>query len=330
MSKLGDIFLLSQQVSVAAGEECTRLGNPQIDVDHLLLALLVTDGVAGRRLRDLGITLDPARAAVATVHSDRAARLGVQVPAAPPGLIDPAAVEQVDWSPRALKLMRSLPSYSNDLPLLQALLDEPSRLPLQILHTLGVAEATARAAAGMACSPAVSAAQPTAPETLTEKEKTGWRTVTHTGFAPVPPEQVWALITDPTRRVEWDYLTVAATQPDSTHPSVVELTARTTTSTGRPSRTRTDPTRMRQTIIKQEPRDIEWETTWPDATHSPVLRLAIHLEPTAGGTRLELRSRWRRRPGTGGLLRLPLLPLVKFGMRQQLINRAAGISRAVR
>jgi len=242
--------------------------------------------------------------------------------------MDAVAVEGIDWSPRALKLMRSLPSYSDDLPLFQALLDEPSKLTLQVLQTLGVDEAAARAAAAAPPTPTVPAGRQPTSRAGSEERDGSWRTVTHTGFAPAPPAEVWALVTDPARRVEWDSLTVAAAQPVGT--DVVELTARTSAADGRRIRVPANRVRMRQTVVDQTPHHIEWEITWPDVANSTALRLAIWLEPVAGGTRLELRNRWRPRRDLGGLLRTPLLPLVRFGMQQQLLHRAAGISRAVR
>lgn len=324
MSKLADIFWLSQQVTVAASEECARLGHPQIDVEHLLLALLLTESNAGRRLRDLGIGIDQARVAVTRVHQERVASLGVDVPPALPGRMDSAAAGGIEWSPRALRLMKSLPTTSDSLPLLKALLDEPSGLTLQIIRTLGVDETAAHAAATKQHAPPTAGA---ARESAGVKER-GWRSVRHDAFAPAPPAQVWALIADPVRRLEWDSLLVASVQPVG--EGVVELMASTTAPDGLRVRTRPKQVRMCQTTVERGHQRIEWETTWPDVTHSPVLRLRIVLEPVAGGTRVRLTSRWRRRPGLGGFLRIPLLPLVKFGMTQQLVNRAAGISRAVR
>jgi hypothetical protein len=88
---------------------------------------------------------------------------------------------------------------------------------------------------------------------------------------------------------------------------------------------------MQQRLLASEPqRHIEWEISWPDrGPGAPVQRFAVWLKSVEGGTHLRLRSRWRRRPGMSGLLRSPLLPLLRFAFKQQLIARAAGISRAV-
>lgn len=48
MSRLTDMFVLGQRIGVAAKEESSRYDLPQVDVDHVLLALLVGAGRPAR------------------------------------------------------------------------------------------------------------------------------------------------------------------------------------------------------------------------------------------------------------------------------------------
>ncbi|KAA9394526.1 hypothetical protein FCK90_06830 [Kocuria coralli] len=64
MSKLVRIARTSQELSLAAMEEASRQGRREADLEHLFIALVLTDQPAGRILRGLGITLDDARRGV--------------------------------------------------------------------------------------------------------------------------------------------------------------------------------------------------------------------------------------------------------------------------
>lgn len=324
MSKISDAFALSQRLSIAAGEECARLGNPEIDVEHLFLALLVTDGSAGRVLRGLGITVVSGRAAVAQVHAERLAVLGISSPSLPAARTDPALVGELRWSPRGLAVMRSVPDYSDDLSFLTALVEEPGGFVRDVLGALGFDSRQVRDA--IAAGPSTGGER-TPPHDLSTEQ--GWRSVSHQAFAPAPVDAVWDLVSTPDRRLEWDSLQVASAHPRG--DELVDLEGTTTRADGRRLRVRADRVRMQQRLLASEPqRHIEWEISWPDrGPGAPVQRFAVWLEPVGGGTQLRLRSRWRRRTGMSGLLRSPLLPLLRFAFKQQLVARAAGISRAV-
>src|SRR5690606_16041423 len=57
-----------QTLSVAGMEEASRDGRREGDLEHVLLALVLSEQSAGQVLRGLGITLDAARLAVREQH----------------------------------------------------------------------------------------------------------------------------------------------------------------------------------------------------------------------------------------------------------------------
>lgn len=323
MSKLADAFRLSQRVSPVAKEEASRLGHPQIDVDHLFLALLTTHGPAGEVLRSFGITLAEAREATQTVHTQLLAGVSVTHPALAPRPLQDPLLSDIDYSPRALKLFRDLDDHSSDLPMLTALLDEPSRFALQVLEQLGLQEEELRTAISRRKE-----TEKPEPELSTPRDP-HWHSETHTGFIPVPPDAVWALVADPGRRREWDSLVASATPLD-------EQTWQLTTTTSRPAsnRPRVAPTLLHshQRLITLEPQTlIEWETTWPDrGRRSNRQRLRVHFLPVTGGTQIALTLALQRRKNWRRLLQPILDPGQSLMMRQLLLDQAAGISQVLR
>ena len=205
MSKLGDMFLMGQRVSITAKEEASRYDLPQVDVDHLLLALLVGGGPAGRLLRAQGLTLDTARRATEQVRADQIARLGIVPPAAEPRPIRDPLLGEMDWTPRALKLMSSGGDHG-ELGLLTGLLDEHSGLAREVLAAAEVDVEALRAQMSTSRRSAPGAAKHPAPDLPTPPAPpdSGWRAVSHTGFVMAPVAEVWALVSDATRRPEWD------------------------------------------------------------------------------------------------------------------------------
>src|SRR5690606_19166246 len=61
MSKLVAIFENSQRLALIAVEEAQRFGHPAVDVEHLFLALALSETAAGISLREAGVTIDDAR-----------------------------------------------------------------------------------------------------------------------------------------------------------------------------------------------------------------------------------------------------------------------------
>jgi hypothetical protein len=82
----GTMLTESTYISLAATEECARLGHAEIDGEHLLLALLVVGGPSARRLHDAGVGIDEARPC-----SRRSASRPLRSTAAPPPSIPPTS-----------------------------------------------------------------------------------------------------------------------------------------------------------------------------------------------------------------------------------------------
>jgi hypothetical protein len=322
MSKLGELFALAQRVSIAAKEEASRYDLPQIDLDHLLLALLISGGPAGVLLREQGATLDATRTATEQVRARHIARLGVVPPPADPRPIRDPSLGDIDWTPRAIQVVSNT-SEPGELDLLQALLDEPSGLVTEVLAEAGVDPVALRAALAERRRVAGTADSTGTPDQ-------DWLAVTHTGFAPAPVGAVWALVSDPARRPEWD-TTVGGVRP--TEPDVWEMTLATTRPDGRPVRHRPEHVRAHHRLTAYEPEElVEWEVTLPDqrGTRPARQRLRVHCRPAAEGTTLELTLSWPRRTGWRRLRQTLLGPASRALATMTLINYATSISRALR
>lgn len=322
MSRLGDMFMLGQRVSIAAKEEASRYDLPEIDVDHLLLALLVGGSPAGVLLREQGATLAEVRRATEQVRADHIARLGIVAPSVAPRPIRDPALGDNGWTPRALKVV----SGNNDrdeLGLLVGLLDEPTGLAVEVLVEAGIDPDALRAA----LAERRAAALPGRPTGFPDPD---WSAYSHTGFAPAPVAEVWALVANPLRRPEWDPTigTVELVAPD-----VWETTAARTGPDGRPLRRRPDYDRAHHRLTAYEPETlVEWEVTLPDqrGTRSGRQRLTVRLRPETGGTTLELTLGWPRRTDRGRLRQTLLRPAHRAVATMTLVQYAASISRTLR
>ncbi|NNV08857.1 Clp protease, partial [Geobacillus sp. MMMUD3] len=87
MSRFTDSASTSYSLSITAMEEASRVGQREADIDHLFLALTVSEQTAGQVLRSLGITIDDAREAVAAQHAEQLAGLGIRMDPPEPGRI---------------------------------------------------------------------------------------------------------------------------------------------------------------------------------------------------------------------------------------------------
>lgn len=315
-----DIFMLSQSLSWAARAEAQLWGHPEIEVEHILLAVIGGDGAAGRMLRDREVTMDDARTAVEAAHDARVADLGVApAPWVHRQTSDPFGGD-VDWSPAAIKLLDHPQGATDDVLILRALLDEPTGFIVDVLARLGLDVDDLRAWS----------AEPQERPVVGEPgmaDDAGWLRVTYSAFAPAEPGEVWALVSDPQRRRDWDNTTEAVVQIDS---GVWHLHAARVRPDGRRARWSPGPRRSRLELISSEPGEaVEWETTWPHRRRSAVLRQRIRLRPARGGTTLEMSQALARRPGWRSTLRRGPAALQKFMLRSLLVSQAAAIVRAV-
>lgn len=321
MSRLTDAMVQSQQISAAAKEEASRWDHPRIDVEHLLLALTVLSGAAGTLLRSSGVTVETARSAVETVHARRVASLGVAAPEIAAGPVRSAAVGVTDWSARAEAVMRAVTEHEDDLGYLRALLDEPSGTVVAVLDGLdvrvdGLRSEIERARAVPPRRPAVPSGRP------------GWDTVSHTGFAPAAPGEVWALVHDPVRRPEWDDLVERVT-PDGPAAWTVHAARRAADGTPRPPRPGWESHRL-ELVDQRAGTAVTWLATYPGRARGSQRELGVRLAPTPGGTEVRMTACWRRPTGWRAPIGWVLRPLRRFVMRQLLVAHVGGVSRAMR
>ena len=324
MNRVTDALSRWQQTVTAAQEEAYRAGHAEVDLDHLVVALAALGGPAGESLRAAGVSLDEARSAAAKVHADRLSGVGVTVTPTPPRALDVLPTPALPLSARADRALRQVGELSaDDRSVLRTLVDEPSGLVTELLAVLDVTPDAVRAAAD-AWRPA---SAPSGRLHADDPADRPWRTLTCDGWVPAPPERVWALLTDPTRRTEWDtWYTSVAEQPDGSLLCVLR---------GDDDGGKRVPADMRRQLLtvvaRDEGRLVEWEFARPDRDDGAAIqRLAVALSPSGDGTRLDVTVRWLPRSGWRAFVGLVLRPVGRWMYRQMVLQKIGGISRALR
>lgn len=331
MSKFTDAAATSHTLSVVAMEEASRFGERTADIDHLFLALVVNEQTAGQVLRSLGITMASAREAVSAQHAEQLASLGIAADAPGPDRITFHETGDYDWTKRAVALFKRASDgdkRGDASAVLRELVLEPSGMIEAVLDRLGTRPDDVLAK-------------------LTEVERYPGRP-THTfapgtlsgvleSFAPAPPEQVWALLADPSRTPEWDPFTGSVEDVPAPVAVGAVWTARALMERpdGKPLRVKPEYRSARVELVASEEHHLlEWRYTWPDAPKANGKRLRIELEPAAGGTQVRLSLAWERNPAGSRRpipgLRLLARPLHRFAMWVHLTQLGAAISRAFR
>lgn len=330
MSKLTVATATMYELSLAGAEEASRLGEQCGDIDHVFLALTISEQVAGQVLRALGIDLERARAAVVQQHADQLASLGIETRLPGPGRITFHERGEFAWNDRALDVMRRAGQsgkrgdaaavlrelVQEGSGLIAAILDRLGTTPRDVLELLDQAERYPRPA----------------------KRVTDGRSLSGVGEVHVaaPVAEVWALLSDPARIPEWEPAIGRVDDlPDEVAPGahwtayVVE-----TAPDGTPQRTNPARRRSRIELVEIAPtRSIEWTMTWPDARDSNTRRMRIELEPAAGGTHLLICQAWERPADSRRRLGLPrwvMRPLHRFAIWLQITQVGASIGRAFR
>lgn len=333
MSKFTELAVTSHTLSLAAMEEASRCGQRTTDIDHMLLALTVTEQRAGHVLRGLGITLAATRAAVAAQHDAQLAAIGVQAPRPEAGRIVFHETDGYEWSERALDVINraSKGEGSGDASaVLRELVAEPSGLVADLLVRLDSSPARVLARldedslADMRAVP---------------RPRTDALTGTSRAFAPAPPEQVWELLADPARLPEWDER-VAFVQADAARgrPRAGECwsaLAPRVSPDGKPLRVRPKWRRLSVELLALEPQTtVAWRLTFPDVDRANARIVRIALSPDAGGTTVDLTLSYERHPDRAGsvrrLLGSALSPLYRVNLWIQLSQLGSGISRVFR
>lgn len=329
MSKLIRAAQTSQSLSLAAMEEASRFGLRKADIEHLFLALAISDQSAGRTLRDLGITIHSARVAVKEQHDEQLASLGLNS-AFPEGeRIVFHETDGYEWTARATNLLAKSAGKgkSGDADaVLRELLAEPSGLIHDILGRLGTSP---DAVLNMLTKPAISAAATMPAASRVKDHNTG----SIEAFVSAPIEQVWALLSDPTRVPEWDTTigTVEHNGEDPVPGTTWEGTSVTTYPDGQRSKIKPQFRRRSIELVSADyPQKVSWSLGLPDAEgHNPVLTTFTLLEST-GGTQVQIARSWSRSKGWRKIVAMPLRPIQKFLLWIGLFQTGSAISRTFR
>lgn len=321
----------AQTLSVNAMEEASRTGQREADIDHMFIALVINEQVAGQVLRGLGITLDTARQAVAAQHAAQLESLGITARLPDAGRISFHETGGYEWSNRAAEVIKRANDRGKDgdaAAVLRDLLAEPSGLIVDVLGRLRTSpeEVSARLdeAERMPTGPVSSAVV----RPLSGSAE---------AFVAAPVEDVWRLLGDPARMSEWDPavggVAIRMEEDYSVPGTAWDATARSHRPDGKSLRVKPERQRQHVTLlVAEENSRIAWRFTYPDAPRANARQVEIALEHTTGGTRLSMTLTWERdpsrrdRPVLGRLLR----PVQRFGIWTQLTGIGNGISRVFR
>ena len=139
MSKFSDVADTSHQLSLAAMEEASRTGHRTADIEHLLLALTLTDQPGGQVLRGFGVTIETTRHAIAQQHAEQLASLGVTAHPSADGPIVFHETGGYEWSDRALAIIQRSAGRGrrgDAVAVLRELVAEPSGLIGDLLRRM--------------------------------------------------------------------------------------------------------------------------------------------------------------------------------------------------
>lgn len=332
MSKYTDALATVQNLSVVAMEEASRYGQREADIDHLFTALTVSEQVAGKVLRDLGITLDTARDAVEALHEHNIASLGVTVESPEPGPIVFHQTGGYDWSERAwaiLTLARER-GKGDAADVLRQLVGEPSGFIDDLLHRLGTSprevlarldEAERSEEKAPACAP-----------------RLGSLSRTQEVFVPASIGDVWALVADPKRLPEWEpwigQVEDAAGSEVRTGASWVAAAVM-QRADGTPLKVKPELRRLHVELHELvPPTTVEWRFALPDAPGSNTRIIRIELAPAEGGTQAKVAFSWQNlqaaRAPRLGLRAAVTIPFHRYIVWLQTNQVATGISRVFR
>lgn len=327
MNKLVRAAQTSQSLSLSAMEEASRTGHREADLEHLLLALIISGQSAGRALRELGIDIESARLAVRQQHETQLAELGIetQLPAAGPIVFHETG--GYTWTKRATDLLARSSGKGRDgdaAAVLRELIAEPSGLIADLLQRLGTtpAEVTTHLdridAAGETPSP--------------RPQTNGRAAMTSDTFVPAPIDQVWSLVSDPARVPVWEpSIGEVDTADDARVDSVWQGRAPEHRPDGRPAKVR--PAFRRRTIelvAAQRPKRAVWRFTYPDAAKASPITTTFDLSATTGGTQVTITLSWSRRSGWRRVVGFALRPAQTFVMWIQVSQIGGAVSREFR
>lgn len=318
-----------QTLSLTGMEEASREGRREGDLEHVLLALVISEQSAGTVLRGLGISLDAAREAVRDQHQEQLRQLGVEIEQDEPDRIIFHETDGYEWTERALMVMsRSTEGdgRGDAASVLRRLIDEPSGLIAEILVRLGTTtDAVREALEDHERTPPLA---PPAPSHASRRRD--WVHGRHETFIPAPIEDVWELVSHADRMPEWDPMT-GNIASESAEGGAWITVAPTHRPDGKPIKVKPEFRRRRVTQAETlNTTRVVWWSEYPDAPELPPRMLAVELAPSEGGTFVTLTSTWRRRAGWRRLVGLPLRPLQRYLVWLHLSQTGGAISRAFR
>ncbi len=329
MSKFVRVAQTSQSLSLAAMEEASRVGLRTADIEHLFLALVITDQSAGRALRDIGIDLDAARRAVEEQHAAQLASLGIEASFPEAGRIVFHETEGYEWSKRASDLIaRSAEKdkAGDAAAVLRELVAEPSGLIVDILERLGTTPDVL-----LEHLDALDSSTPaTSPAAAAMRGRISGSTET---FVPAPIERVWDYLAEPTNIPHWEMSvgSIKDARQDAAVGAVWTGFAREQRPDGKPVEVKPRFRRRRiELVAAHRTERIAWSFAYPDAPRSNSALTEFTLAPTHGGTQVSITTSWSRRPGWRRVVGLPLRPIQKFVVWITLFQIGGALSRAFR
>ena len=315
-----------QRLSISGMEEASRDGRREGDLEHVLLALVISEQSAGVALRGLGITLDAARRAVRDQHRQQLRQLGIELEQGEPERIVFHETDGYEWTDRALTVMsRSTEGdgRGDAASILRILLAEPSGLIAEILERLGTtAEAVGEA---------LDEAERTDPRA--QSPATRRRDLVHGRievFVPASLDDAWSLLSSAERMPDWDPMT-GSIESDAERQDSWISHAPFHHPDGKPIQVK--PEFRRRRIIRaeaSEPTRVVWWSDYPDAPELDRRMLTVELAATEAGTHATLTTTWRRRTGWRRMIGFPLRPLQRYFVWLHLSQMGAAISRAFR
>lgn len=297
MSSLSQMFASSQRLSLPAREEAVLASRQLVGVEDLFLALFSAGGESSRFLAGAGVDLAAARRAIAAVHSDRIAALGIGAePLEPqPGSRRASLAAQVDFSEAAQTVLRDVSAYDDDRQVLIAAARSADGVVQEALDRLGIDTAALREQleAETSALATTDSSAPAKPALIDDEEGT-WLRVTVPWHLAASPAEVRALLTDPEQWERWNY-----------GEGDLEVDAEGTVSMTDPERSRwlallgiAQRRSRHQLVDTGDLTAVMWDTAVESVTSSPKRRrpsrqrLVIRLALTASGTAATFESDW--------------------------------------
>lgn len=321
MSKIMRTIKWFREMSVLAEDEQRRSGHPDIDTEHLFLALLSIGGPVTQALAGQGVTLSGAREAFADVHARRAAQLGVRVPESAGSakrIPDSNARGGFVYRDGVRKMLEHASNQTvPDVALLSALVNEPSGHIKEVLRELDVDPDNLASVAAR----------------TREDSKGAEQSSDYRRFVPAAPDAVWALLSDPDRWLEWAGFEFE--RVEATESGILRAYARQRHLDGKPTRVKPQFQVSEYVVSRYEPPHlIQWERSFPESGDAATQGLRISLNPQGSGTEVIISfvhtgATGRRR--IGYWLTRPLAKLLHpIMVRAHLRGKADNISRALR